>query len=163
VLDASGANLSAYTISANGVGAERMLETGGKARSFGIANDLKVYEFTTDTTLQFYDPFAAAPVLTPVVVSATVSQWQLGPNGQVAFRTAAGSFTVGTRTVTGVAQLGFAPNGQLYYLTTSGSLVQGVGRVTTPGAYAFGRISTGVAAFAVNNNSALLMTRKNGA
>jgi hypothetical protein len=163
VLDGAGSKLSAYTVVNNVVSAEQKLATTATAVSFGIANDLKVYEFTNTSDLRVYDPFAATPVLTPTTVSPTVAQWQLGPNGQVAFRTQSNSFKVGTRTIENVAQLGFAPNGRLYYLDGTGTLFRGTGTPsTTGGTYQFARIDGTSAAFAVNNAGALLDVRTDG-
>jgi hypothetical protein len=163
VLDSASGNLSAYTIAGNAVGPEQELVTTGTANSFGIANDLKVYEFTTGGDLRFYDPFAATPVLTPTLVGSSVAQYQLGPNGQVAYLTQADAFNVGVHSIANVAQIGFAPNGQLYYLDATGGLFRGVGKTSkTGGAYGFSRIDSNSTAFAVNNVGALVDIRSNG-
>jgi hypothetical protein len=162
VLDGAGGNLSAYAIVANGVGPERDLTTNGSSQSFGIANDLKVYDFQKSGGLRFYDPFAPAPVLTPTPVAPSVKQWQLGPDGEVAFVDPGGQFHVANQTVPNAAQVGFSPNGRLYYLTTSGDLFLGTGRSTNPGGYTFARIGRGAAAFAVGTNGALLSVKRNG-
>ncbi len=163
VLDAASKNLSAYTIASNAVGPEQKLVTAGTANSFGIANDLKVYESTTAGDLRFYDPFATTPVLTPTLVAATVAQYQLGPNGQVAFVTQSNSFTVGTQVIPNVAQIGFAPSGQLYYLNATGGLFRGVGKPSkNGGAFGYSRIDSNSTAFAVNNVGALVDIRSNG-
>jgi hypothetical protein len=99
----------------------------------------------------------------PFTVSANVAQWQLGPNGDLAYLTTDGSLNVASLpTATGVAQFGFAPNGQLYYLSTAGTLFQGTGSFATSGGYNFSQIDTGVAAFVVNSDSALLDIESNG-
>jgi hypothetical protein len=67
-----------------------------------------------------------------------------------------------SQNVSGVAQLGFAANGQLYYLSTAGTLFQGRGNFTNSGGYNFSQIDTGVAAFVVNSDSALLDIESNG-
>lgn len=162
VLSGSSRNLSAYTIAGNHIGTEKKLTTNGTAQSFGIANDLKVYDFSTTAVLRFYDPFAAVPVLTPTQVSPAVAQWQLGPNGQPAFLTQTKNFTVATQTIANVAQIGFAPNGRLYYLGADGKLFQGTGIVNNPGTYRFVNIDRNSTAFAVNNTSALVDIRSNG-
>jgi hypothetical protein len=162
VLDAGSRNLSAYLISGNALGAEQKVVTDGTAQSFGIANDLSVYEYTPTRTLRHYSPFATNPNLTPTLDGTEVSQWQLGPNGRVALLAGAGSFSVTSQSVANAAQLGFAPNGQLYLLTASGILYRGVGNAARPGVYAFTRLRGSVAAFAVNSTSALVVVQRNG-
>jgi hypothetical protein len=159
-------DLSVYTEGLVGgvptLSAETPLDTVGQGTNFGMALDQKVYELTAGPTLQFYDPFASTPVLTPTVVSDKVSQWQLGPAGQLAFLTTDGTFHVGGQSVLGVVQFSFAANGELYYLTGGGDLFQGTGNPAVPGGYNFSRIDVGTSAFAVGTNSALLDVKSNG-
>ena len=162
VLDGTGKNLSAYSLAGGNLGAEQKLDSAGGTQSFGIGNDLKVYGYTTGNTLQVYQPFAANPVLQPAIISANVTQWQLGPNGEPVYVKVGNSLTVGAATIPQVAQVGYAPNGQLYYLTTVGDLYRGRNSSTTPANYNFSLIDNNTWAFSVNTNSTLIDIKNNG-
>jgi hypothetical protein len=183
-------NLSAYTIGIGGagvLGAEDMLETAGKAASFGIANDNRVYELTTggvaNSLLQWTPSLSAltgasdGKASASATVNTSVGQWVLGANGQVAYLKGAAAPGGGPGTYfwgndnglaqrqdsMPVAEIGVSRNGAQYELETSGVLWQWNG-----GNAMFGQMSpwrmldAGVSAFVVSTNSALYETESNG-